>query len=342
MKNQLLNFSPLELEKEFSNREYGERYRFEQICNWVFQRHRSTFQEMTNLPAPFRDTLDKTYALRSLKIIKKEESKFDETIKFTFQTFDSKDFTAVLLPHKNYYTLCISTQVGCAFKCQFCASGLVPYDRNLSSGEILDQIFLIENSKNITLKNILFMGMGEPLANYSNVVKTIEWLISPQGFKLHPSNITLSTTGVVPQIKKLAKERLNINLAISLHSANEKIRKKIMPVSSSFSIQEVLNACKIYQLENNSDLTIEYILLNEINDGIKDADILIKALNAAHFKIKPKINLIPYNPIPTIPFRPSSPEKIENFFQFLKNKGFLTHTRKPQGQDIGAACGQLK
>ena len=342
MKNQLLDLSLHELEKEFSNREFGESYRMEQVFHWIFSQHQSTFQGMTNLPASFRKLLDQNYALRSLKIIKKEESKLDHTIKFTFQTFDYKNFIAVLLPHKNYYTLCISTQVGCAFKCQFCASGLVPYDRNLSSGEILDQIFLIEDSRNISLKNILFMGMGEPLANYSNVLKTIQWLKSPQGFKIHPSHITLSTTGVVPQIKKLAKERLNVNLALSLHSADEKIRKKIMPVSSKFSIPEVLNACKIYQLENNSDLTIEYILLNKVNDQLKDAKTLVSVLNSTHFKGKPKINLIPYNSVANLPFKPSSQENIENFYQFLKNKGFIVHTRKPQGQDIGAACGQLE
>lgn len=341
-KKQFLDFSPSELEVEFLPQHLQDqnKYRIKQICQWIFQSQKSSFLEMSNLPESFRSTLDENYSLRSLKIVKKEKSK-DLTTKFTFETYDLKNFTAVLLPRTGYYSLCISTQVGCAWKCQFCASGLVPFDRNLSSGEVLDQIFLIQTSENIKIRNVLFMGMGEPLANYSNLVKTIQWLVSPQGFKLNPAHVTLSTTGVVPQIKKIAKEHLRVNLALSLHSADEKIRKKIMPVSSKFAIVDVLNACKIYQAENNCDLTIEYILLDGINDGLKDSQKLVQVLDSIRFKERPKVNLIPYNPIPTLPFKPSSENTIQSFFKFLKNKDFIVHTRKPQGQDIGAACGQL-
>ena len=317
-----------------------EPYRIKQIYDWVFRRQVSSFEAMSNLPATLRKSLEENYLLRSLKIVKKECAK-DGTTKFTFETRDRKNFTAVFLPHVGYSTACISSQVGCAWKCQFCASGLVDFDRNLSAGEILDQIFLIERDLKIKIKNVLFMGMGEPLANYSNLVSAVRWLVSPLGLQWSPAHVTLSTTGVAPQIKKIALERLNINLALSLHSADEAIRKKIMPVSSKFSVREVLEACKIFQAENDSDLTIEYILLDGVNDGIKEAEKLAAVLNSIRFKRQPKINLIPYNPVPDLPYKTSRKDRMEAFFQFLKSKNFIAHTRKPQGQDIGAACGQL-
>lgn len=335
----LLDLTPAELEKKVSDFS-KEKYRFQQLCDWIFNRRALSFEAMSNLPESFRNDLAHKFALRALEIYKKENAS-DGTIKFTFRTKDHKFFPAVYLPRNNYHSLCISTQVGCAWKCSFCASGLVPLERNLSCGEILDQIFLSEQNSKNKIGNILFMGMGEPLANYDATLKTIRWLTAPNGFKMSPARITLSTTGVAPQIKKIAEERLNINLALSLHAATDALRKKIMPVSARFPLLEVLDACKIYQSKNKAHLTIEYILLKNVNDSAKDAEQLSELLLSMRFSKQPKINLIPYNPVSSLPYQPPTPARIRAFFNLLMRKKFIVHTRKPQGQDIGAACGQL-
>ena len=296
---------------------------------------------MTNLPIELRNILSKKFILRKLTIQSQNCSQKDPTQKFNFNTTEHQTVSAVFLPHLTYQSACISTQVGCAWKCQFCASGLVPFQRNLTTGEILDQIFLIEERTNEKIQNILFMGMGEPLANYENTVQSIRWMISKNGLQKSPARITLSTTGVVPQIKKLAEEKLNIHLALSLHAPNDSIRKKIMPVSSKFHIRDVLNACKYFQTLNKSELTFEYILLKDVNDRSQDAEELVQLIESFSFIRPPKINLIPYNPVPDLPYHPPQPQQIDFFHNYLKSKNFIVHSRKPQGQDIGAACGQL-
>ncbi len=296
---------------------------------------------MSSLPAPLRQKLNELYDLRKLPAPKTEKSRIDPTIKFTFDVAKKECFSCVFLPHKGYNSLCISTQAGCAFRCQFCASGLVPFERNLTSGEILDQIFWAEQISEQKIQNILFMGMGEPLANYENTVRAIRWMSGPNGLKMNPKRITLSTTGLEPQIKKLADEKLNVNLALSLHAANDELRAKIMPVSSKFAITEVLSACKIYETRNTGDFTIEYILLKDANDRLKDAKELDTLLNSFRFPKLTKINLIPYNPVPGLPYKAPDQTRVDDFFLFLKKKKYVVHCRKPQGQDIGAACGQL-
>jgi len=339
MKTHLLDFNITELKGKLPNWS-GQDYRFRQLCDWIFGQRASSFEQMSNLPQSFRNELAHEFSLRGVQVSRRDHS-HDGTTKLTFETHDHEFFSAVFLPHGTYNSLCISTQVGCAWKCRFCASGLVPFRRNLSSGEILDQIFLSEEVKKEKIHNVLFMGMGEPLANYDGTVKTIRWLTSPEGFGMSPSRITLSTTGVVPQIKKIADERLNVNLALSLHAASDKIRKKIMPVSSRYSIDDVLAACKVYQKKNDSDFTIEYILLRGVNDGLKDAEHLADLLISMNFSTLPKINLIPYNPVPSLPYDPPDPARVRSFFNILKRKRLIVHTRKPRGQDIDAACGQL-
>lgn len=296
---------------------------------------------MSNVPADLRQKLSQTYSLRSLKVAREDRSRVDGTVKFTFDSGDDSMFSAVFLPHGRYNSLCISTQVGCAWGCRFCASGLVPFQRNLTSGEILDQIFWVEEKTGRKVQNVLFMGMGEPLANPEGTVKTIQWLTSKNGFGMSPSHITLSTTGVAPQIKKIAELGLKVNLALSLHAPTDELRSKIMPVSSKFAVKDVLEACRDYAFKNDAEFTIEYILLKGVNDGLKTAEQLVKLLSSIRFRHQPKINLIPYNPVQTLPYRAPDHIQSEAFFAYLKAKKFLVHTRKPQGRDISGACGQL-
>lgn len=339
-KPHLLDYTLGELQTEFAKSSL-EAYRTKQVCDWIFKTRALSFADMSNLPQASRDALEKKFQTRKLPKPQKSESTLDPTVKLIFNVENKQSFSCVFLPHLTYSSLCISTQVGCAFKCQFCASGLVPFQRNLSSGEILDQIFYAEEATGKKIQNILFMGMGEPLANYEGTVRTIRWMTSPSGLAMNPKRITVSTTGLAPQIKKLGFEKLKVNLALSLHASNDKLRKKIMPVSSNFEIRDVLSACRSFQSNNDSDFTIEYILLDNVNDSLKDAEELTHLLWRQHYSPQPKINLIPYNPVPGLPYKAPERERVNKFFNYLKSKKFIVHSRKPQGQDIGAACGQL-
>ena len=297
---------------------------------------------MTSLPEELRQDLHKNYALRKVQIAKKEESRLDGATKLTHETTEGQQFPCVFLPHGHYQSLCISTQVGCAWACTFCASGLVAFERNLSPGEVLDQIFWAEEATGQKIRNVLFMGMGEPLANYSGTAGAIRWLTSPHGFKFTPSRIVLSTTGLAPQILKISREKLKVNLALSLHAADDALRLKIMPKSGKFPIADILAACNKYWRENGSEFTIEYILLKDVNDSKVHAEALADLLEKARLPALPKINLIPQNPVPGIALAPATVERARSFFNMLRRRKFNVHTRKPQGQDLEAACGQLQ
>lgn len=317
-------------------------YRRDQVLGWIFDKRVRNFSDMSDLPQGLRDELSSSYSLRKVSVCSLDESRLDGTVKFTFQAENAGKFSCVLLPEKNYQSLCISTQVGCAWACKFCASGRVPFERNLSPGEILDQVLWAEESSKKKVRNVLFMGMGEPLSNYAGTVGAIRWLTSPKGFGLSPSRIVLSTTGLAPQILKISKEKLGVNLALSLHAPDDALRKKIMPKSSQFPIRDILAACKIYLQENGGEFTVEYILLKGVNDGDEHARALAKLLHTARFPAPPKINLIPQNPVPGISLAASTKERSQTFFNLLKEKKFTVHTRRPKGQDLEAACGQLQ
>lgn len=317
-------------------------YRARQICDWVFTKRAREFKEMTSLPSDLRFSLSSRFAVRGTSVLKKEESQRDGTTKFTLKTREGSPFPCVFLPRGGYQSLCISTQVGCAWACAFCASGLVAFERNLTAGEILDQVFWAEECTGKKIRNVLFMGMGEPLANLGGTLAAIRWLKSPRGFALNGSRIVLSTTGLAPQILKISKEKPGVQLALSLHAPTDDLRRKIMPKSAKFSIQEVLSACKTYGQENGGAFTIEYILLKDVNDRPEHARALADLLIRARFPKLPKVNLIPQNPVPGIALGPATEARAREFFRILKSTGFLVHTRKPQGQDLEAACGQLQ
>jgi 23S rRNA (adenine2503-C2)-methyltransferase len=241
------------------------------------------------------------------------------------------------LPESDRLTLCLSTQVGCAYKCGFCASGLVPFQRQLSAAEIIDQILLIQRDQKRPVTNLLFMGMGEPLANYTQVLQATRWITSAQGLGMSPSRITLSTSGLVPQILKLADDGARVKLAISLHAVRDDVRLKIMPVSGKFGVREVIKAAKYYFYKTKSPVTFEYILLKGVNDHLTDA-IRLAYLTKGFLN---HVNLIPYNPVAGMPYERPSDESVERFQSWLRQRGVPVFVRKPKGLDIGSACGQL-
>jgi 23S rRNA (adenine2503-C2)-methyltransferase len=308
-----------------------------QIYEWFFHRGAMEFSEMSNLSENFRALLEKHYRLHPLRLRDKAVSALDGTIRFYFYGRDGKDVSTVYLPEDDRLSLCLSTQVGCAYRCGFCASGLVPFQRQLSAAEIIDQILLIQKDQQCRPTNLLFMGMGEPLANYTQVVQSIRWITSAQGLGMSPARITLSTSGLVPQIRKLADDGVRVKLAISLHAVRDEVRLKIMPVSGKFGVRELIKAAKYYAQKTKATVTFEYILLDGVNDHLQDAIRLAYLVKG----FQNHVNLIPYNPVAGMKFVRPSPESVGRFQSWLRERGVPVFVRKPKGLDIGSACGQL-
>lgn len=308
-----------------------------QVYEWFFKKGADDFSAMTNLPQGFREKLAAHYQLHPLKLRKKDVSTLDGTIRYHFYGHDNKDISTVFLPEGERLTLCLSTQVGCAYRCGFCASGLVPFQRQLSAAEILDQILLIQKDQKTKITNLLYMGMGEPLANYTQVVQATRWITATQGLGMSPSRVTLSTSGLVPQIRKLADEGVRVKLAISLHAVRDDLRAKIMPVSGQFGVRELIKAAKYYFQKTQSPVTFEYILLKGVNDHLHDAIRLAYLMKGfiSH------VNLIPYNPVAGMPYERPTSEGVAKFQALLRQRGVSVFLRKPKGLDIGSACGQL-
>jgi len=322
---------------DFFKREKIPAFRLKQIHEWFFRKRAASFAEMSDLPAALRKQLDETYRLHALILSRKEESKLDGTIRYFFRGHDGKSVSTVYLPDSDRLSLCLSTQVGCAYKCSFCASGLVPFQRQLSAAEIIDQILLIQQDSEVDVTNLLFMGMGEPLANYAQVVQAIRWITFPLGIGMSPTRLTLSTSGLIPQIIKLADDGIRVRLAVSLHSVRDDLRLKIMPVSGHFGVRPLIKAAKYYAQKTESEVTFEYILLAGVNDHLIDANRLAYLTKG----FLSKINLIPYNPVKGLTYERPSHESIYRFQNWLRERGATVFIRKPKGLDIGSACGQL-
>ncbi len=312
-------------------------FRAKQIYDWFFHRDAAAFEEMSDLPAGLRTALAERYRLHPLRLRRKEESKIDGTKRYFFEAHDHQTVSTVYLPDADRLSLCLSTQVGCAYRCQFCASGLVPFKRQLSAAEILDQILLIRKDQKRMPTNLLFMGMGEPLANYTQVVQSIRWITSSAGLGMSPSRITLSTSGLIPQIIRLADDNIKVKLAISLHAVRDDLRVEIMPVSGKFGIRQLIKAAKYYAVKTNAPVTFEYILLDKINDFEMDANRLAYLIKG----FPHKVNLIPYNPVPGLPYERPPLQSVLRFQAWLRERGVPVFIRKPKGLDIGSACGQL-
>lgn len=322
--------------------ELGEQpFRAGQLAEWIFKKRAKNFSQMSTLPAAFRQKMEQVYRIRSLEIDHARTSEIDGTTRYFFNTLDGQKVSCVYLPFENRRSLCISTQVGCAWGCVFCASGQVPFERNLTPTEIIDQILIVEEAAGQKIDSILFMGMGEPLANYRSLVEALNIIRSPLALGFGARHVTVSTCGLVPQIEKLAQEAPKVNLAISLHAANDDLRKKLLPKSSKWTIKEVMNAAKIFSKKTGSRVTFEYIVLDGVNDSEQDAKRLSNLVRGPAEHGDYWVNVIAYNPVPGLSYKRPPDDKIERFKEILTARRVPVRLRKPQGVDIGAGCGQL-
>ena len=335
MKN-IKDYSLEELKEEI--KEIGEKpFRAEQIYKWIYENRVSSFDEMTNLSLELREQLKQNYEIKEFKIITKQVSS-DGTKKYLFDLLDGNAIETVLMEYHHGYSICVSSQVGCKMGCKFCASTGIPFIRNLTSGEIIEQIMAVERDTGVRISNIVFMGIGEPLDNYDNVVKAIRNINNPKGLNIGARHISISTSGLVPKIYKLAEENIQCTLSISLHATTDEQRSKMMPVNNSYNIEELLQACKDYIEKTHRRISFEYALAKENNDNLEDAKRLVKLLKG----MLCHVNLIPINKIENGEFTKSSNENIMKFRDYLNEHGIVATIRRELGSDIDAACGQLR
>ncbi len=333
----LLDLLPAELEtlaESFS----APRYRGRQIASWIYAKGATDIAAMSDLPKELRQKLTEQAEVALPEVERRTPSQ-DGSEKLVLRLGDGARIQAVLMPDEDRLTLCVSTQVGCGFGCAFCFTGTMGVERNLTAGEIVGQVMaaragLLPGSR---LTHIVYMGMGEPLANYAATVKSIRILTDPRGLALAPRRITVSTVGLVSGIERLAKENLRVNLAISLHATSNEIRDRIMPVNKGFAIEELLQACRRFPVAFRQRITFEYVLLEGVNDGAEDARRLVRLLKG----IRGKINLIPFNDWEGSGFQRPPLQRILGFQAILLEHGIRATVRWSKGEDIGAACGQL-
>jgi len=334
----LKNLSPSEL-SEFLKSFGKERYRTNQILRWLYQKGARSFDEMTNLSKGFRLALSQASFISTLRPLRVEQAS-DGTKKFLFQLEDGNRIESVLIPDKARLTLCLSTQVGCAFGCRFCLTGKMGWKRDLRTSEILNQILAVRKmlSEERSITNIVLMGMGEPLANYDHTLRAIALMTHPDAFKFSSRRITLSTVGLLPQLEWLAREKISFRLAISLNGTEDKARSDLMPINRLYPLHKVLALCKRFPLKPRTRITFEYVMVEGMNDSPQDAKRLLRILNG----IPSKVNLIPLNEAPEIPFRKPSEEKVKGFQKILMEGGLTAIVRASKGREISAACGQLQ
>ena len=320
-------------------------YRAKQVLGWLYQKRARSFEAMTDLPAALRAQLAEAFAFDELELIRKTGSN-DTTQKFLFRLADANLIESVLIPaspalygdDSDRRTLCVSTQVGCAYGCKFCASGLDGWTRNLHAGEIVEQLLKAEALAGERVTNIVFMGMGEPLANYEALMRAIAIINAPWGIHLGARHITVSTSGLAPRIRDLADQPLQIRLAISLHGATDAVREQIMPVNKKYPLALLLDACAYYTRRKKQYLTFEYILIDGINDTPEQA----RALATHAQALRAKVNLIPYNTVEGLPWRRTERSRQSEFLAILRNRDIAATIRTEKGHDIDAACGQLR
>ena len=335
MKN-IKDYDLNELKTELIN--LGEKpFRAEQIFKWLYQEKAKSFDEMTNLSLDLREKLKQNYDICNFEIVKKLES-IDGTKKYLFGLSDKNAIESVLMEYHFGKTVCVSSQIGCKMGCKFCASTGIPFVRNLTSGEIVEQILAIEQDINDKISNVVFMGIGEPFDNYDNVINAIRILNNPKGLNIGARHISISTSGIAPKIYKFADENVQCTLSISLHSANNETRSSMMPVNNAYNIEELIKACKYYIEKTNKRISFEYALAKDNNDNKKAADELIKLLHG----MLCHINLIPINKIENGKYIKTSNENIIKFRDYLNSKGITATIRRELGSDIDAACGQLR
>ena len=311
-----------------------ERFRAKQIFKWLYQMDAVSFDEMTNVSKEFRSVLERGAEISNL-VPEVVECSEDGTRKYLFRLSDGSAVESVLIPDEGRNTLCISSQVGCAMGCAFCLTGSFGLSRNLSTAEIVNQVCAVKRDQPV--RNIVFMGMGEPLANLSAVIPAVQILTDPDGFQFSTRKVTVSTSGLVPEMAELGRGG-TVNLAVSLNATTDEVRSQIMPVNRRYPLKELLAACKAFPLPSRRWITMEYVLIRDLNDSLEDAKRLVRLIS----NIPSKVNLIPFNEHDSCGFKSPTQETIDKFHKYLLDKNVTMITRSSRGSDISAACGQLK
>lgn len=329
----LKNFDLEELEA-FIARHGKERYRARQIFKWLYQKGAVSFEEMSNISKELRRELADSARISTIAPEAVEVSR-DGTRKYLFRLDDGNTIESVLIPEEDRNTLCISSQVGCAMACEFCLTGTFRLTRNLSTAEIVNQVCAVK--KEVEVKNIVFMGMGEPLANLENVIRALKVITCDDGLQFSTRRVTVSTAGLVPEMDRLGRE-VTVNLAVSLNATTDELRDRLMPINRRYPLKELLAACKRFPLPGRRMITVEYVMINGVNDSLEDAKRLVKLISG----IPCKVNLIPFNEHEGCAYRKPTQAAIDVFHKYLLDKHFTVITRSSRGTDISAACGQLK
>ncbi len=312
-------------------------YRAEQVFKWIYESGVTSFDEMTNLSLELREKLKSKFEFHNFSILKKQESS-DGTKKYLFDILDGNAIETVLMEYHHGKTICVSCQVGCRMGCKFCASTGIKFVRNLTSGEIVEQILAVQRDTNSKISNIVFMGIGEPLDNFSNVLEAIKIINNPKGLNIGARHISISTSGLVPKIYEIADMDMQCTLSISLHATTDKKRSEMMPINNKYNIEELMKACKYYIEKTNKRISFEYALAKDNNDNLDDAKQLVNLLKG----MLCHVNLIPINKIENGEFIKSTNENIIKFRDYLNSKGITATIRRELGSDIDAACGQLR
>lgn len=324
------------LKQEFI--ELGEKpFRAEQVFKWLYESKVTSFDEMTNISLELREKLKQNYDMHNFNILKKQESS-DGTKKYLFDVLDGNAIETVLMSYHHGYSICVSSQIGCKMGCKFCASTGIKFIRNLTSGEIVEQILAVERDNDIRISNVVFMGIGEPLDNYDNVVNAIRIINNQKGINIGARHISVSTSGLVTKIYQLAEENIQCTLSISLHATTDEKRSNMMPVNDRYQIKELLQACRDYIEKTNRRVSFEYALAKDNNDNLEDAKRLVHLLKGMICHV----NLIPINKIENGTYTKSSNENIMKFRDYLNDHGIVATIRRELGSDIDAACGQLR
>jgi 23S rRNA (adenine2503-C2)-methyltransferase len=339
-KRNIRHLSLQELEQYFETLN-EKKFRAKQVYEWLWLKQARSFEAMTNLSKELRTKLEDNFTLPVLNIDTIQNSA-DGTVKTRFKTFDRHLVEGVLIPTETRHTACVSSQVGCSLSCRFCATGYMDRKRNLEFDEIYDEVALInqqcEKTYSKKLSNIVFMGMGEPLLNYKNVLRAIDKISSPDGLGMSPRRITVSTAGVAKMIRQLGDDKVKFKLALSLHAANDKKRNEIMPINESNNIKALVDALNYFYTQTHNEITLEYILFKNFNDSLKDADELIKIYRQIAADL---VNIIEYNPIDAATFSKPDEKVVEQFMSYLEKHKVNVRLRRSRGKDIDAACGQL-
>lgn len=333
------SFSPEHLKDLFTD--MGEpAFRAKQVYEWLWKHSARSFEEMSNLSKALREKLSEGFTINAVSVQKQQLSN-DGTIKNAFRLYDENIVEGVLIPADDRMTACVSSQVGCSLTCKFCATGYMDRKRNLNADEIYDQVVLInqqaQESYGKGLTNIVYMGMGEPLLNYANVLKSVERITAEDGLNMASKRITVSTAGIAKMIKKLGDDQVKFNLALSLHAANDTKRNEIMPINESNTLEALGEALQYFYSKTKNPITFEYIVFHGFNDQIEDARELWEFCK----KVPSKVNIIEYNPISFADFTNASVDRIEAFAAYLRKKEVIVNVRRSRGKDIDAACGQL-